>query len=127
MFYFEEITNALLEKYNHPERVDCRTLKDQRAEALMEGDHFKAQILDREPEKHLGPAAALQEKNPEVEAVKLQRKMRQNKQDLLYEIEMTKQDINERYSKDFVQAASIMAQNLLHLSRAWYKASARAL
>ena len=54
-----EITqNRFLEKYGHEVRVDCRSLKAQRDEALIKGDYEKAAKLDRVPEQHLGPKLA---------------------------------------------------------------------
>lgn len=51
----EQETNAALEAAGVESRVDCRSLKDQRAAALAAGERDKAQELDREPTIHLGP------------------------------------------------------------------------
>lgn len=52
-----ELSNEALEKSGSSERVDHRSLRDQREEALTLGDDVRAQVLDREPTKHLGPVA----------------------------------------------------------------------
>lgn len=45
-----EIQNEILEKYGHPERVDHRSLKARREEALAKGNTVLAELLDRLPE-----------------------------------------------------------------------------
>jgi hypothetical protein len=52
---FADIQNKYLKKYNHEARVDHRTLKAQREEAIERGDTAKALQLDRPPERKLGP------------------------------------------------------------------------
>jgi len=49
--------NVFLERTHVRDRVDHRSLKAQRAEALEQGRHGRARILDREPEIHIGPQA----------------------------------------------------------------------
>lgn len=51
----EQETNAALEAAGVESRVDCRSLKDQRAAALEMGNHQLAQELDRAPQTHEGP------------------------------------------------------------------------
>lgn len=46
---YEEIENSYYEKNGFDIRVSCKSLKDQREEALLEGDQLKAEMLDREP------------------------------------------------------------------------------
>ena len=46
---FAEIQNEILEKYGHPERVDHRSLKARREEALANGNTILAALLDRLP------------------------------------------------------------------------------
>ena len=48
--------NRALERAGSPERIDHRTLAEQRADALRRGDAESARELDREPEVHLGAA-----------------------------------------------------------------------
>nr|WP_176704736.1 MobA/MobL family protein [Pseudomonas sp.]QBM91763.1 mobilization protein A [Pseudomonas sp.] len=51
----EQETNAALEAAGVESRVDCRSLKDQRAAALEMGNLELAQELDRAPQTHEGP------------------------------------------------------------------------
>ena len=55
---WERDANRVLERCGSVERIDCRTLKAQRSEALECGDPEAAERLDREPTIHLGKAAA---------------------------------------------------------------------
>ncbi|MGE0700765.1 MAG: MobQ family relaxase [Hyphomicrobiaceae bacterium] len=48
--------------HGRAERVDHRSLADQRAEALEQRDFVRAKALDREPETHVGPEAMAQVK-----------------------------------------------------------------
>lgn len=50
--------NRALERAGSAERIDHRTLKAQREDALDRGDHAAAAELDREPTIHVGKAAA---------------------------------------------------------------------
>jgi hypothetical protein len=52
---FADIQNKYLAKYNQTVRVDHRSLKEQREEALAVGDTAKAIELNRPPERKLGP------------------------------------------------------------------------
>lgn len=54
---WEVAVNTALAKHGFDERVDCRTLKEQQAEAVAAGDMKKAAKLDRAPTSHLGAAA----------------------------------------------------------------------
>lgn len=51
----EEQTNTALEAAGLEQRVDSRSLKDQKQAALEAGDLAKAAELDRQPTVHLGP------------------------------------------------------------------------
>ncbi|MCQ2032241.1 MobQ family relaxase [Stutzerimonas zhaodongensis] len=51
----EQETNAALEAAGVESRVDCRSLRDQRAAALEMGNLELAQELDRAPQTHEGP------------------------------------------------------------------------
>lgn len=64
---WNEEQNRALAQFNHRDRVDHRSLKDQRAEALAAGDTARAVVLDRLPEIHIGRramAAARNERRP---------------------------------------------------------------
>lgn len=52
-----EQQNAALARKGARERVDHRSLKARRAEAMKRGDAATARTLDREPELHVGPRA----------------------------------------------------------------------
>lgn len=54
---WELAVNAALKKAGSDARIDCRTLVDQRVEALENGNIKLAAELDREPTRHLGPKA----------------------------------------------------------------------
>lgn len=71
---FAMIQNDILAKYNIPVRVDHRSLKARREEALANGDVFMAELLKRVPEKAVGPLALLEKGNKNVAA---QKKLRQ--------------------------------------------------
>lgn len=71
---FARIQNDCLEKYGIPTRVDHRSLKARRMEALAKGDTFMAQLLDRVTEEAVGPLALLEKNN---KAVAAQRKIRE--------------------------------------------------
>lgn len=63
-----ELQNHALELAGQVERVDHRSLEEQREEALSLGDNLKAEELDREPELKLGPAANAIERREQREA-----------------------------------------------------------
>ena len=54
---WELAANRALERAHRPERIDHRSLVDQREAALERGDYALANELDRPAEKHLGRAA----------------------------------------------------------------------
>lgn len=45
---WEVEANLVLEKYGFEERIDCRSLKDRKEEAIKNGDFISAELLDRE-------------------------------------------------------------------------------
>jgi len=57
-----QMQNRVLERAGQEERVDHRSLEDQRAAALERGDDLAAVVLDRDPEIKLGPAANMMER-----------------------------------------------------------------
>lgn len=63
-----EAQNAALERAGCTDRVDHRSLEDQRQAALDAGDIAQAQALDRPPEPVLGIAASAQEKRAKIMA-----------------------------------------------------------
>lgn len=67
---FAMIQNDVLAKYNIPIRVDHRSLKVRRKEALASGNTFMAEILNRVPESVVGPLALLEVDNQKVKTQK---------------------------------------------------------
>lgn len=63
-----EAQNAALERAGCADRVDHRSLEDQRQAALDVGDTARADALDRPPEPVLGVAASAQEKRARIAA-----------------------------------------------------------
>lgn len=92
---YAEIVNETLEKYGFTDRIDHRSLKAQRQEAIMNGDTFLAKLLDRIPEKHINPIVFEQESNPKVESLKLYRAKKQELQNLLFEADQAEKSQRE--------------------------------
>ena len=110
---FARIQNDVLEKHGFSVRVDHRSLKAQRQEALQNGDTYLAQLLDRVPEKYIGLIAPLEGKNPQVEQVKKYRMARKEHQDILYAADMLKKEIEELNLKDETQKTTLAAKSLM--------------
>lgn len=60
------MVNEVLAQAGVETRIDHRSLKAQRAEALVAGDHAKAEALDREPTLHVGVTATAIERKGRV-------------------------------------------------------------
>ena len=52
---WEQMARRALEQAGRDDRIDGRSLVEQRAEAHRDGDHARAAELNREPNVHLGP------------------------------------------------------------------------
>lgn len=63
---WQDHANRALERAQSPERIDHRSLADQREAALGRGDHDQAQALDREPQTKIGWAAQRMEQQGAV-------------------------------------------------------------
>ena len=50
-----QLANRALEQAGREERIDGRSLVEQRGEALRDGDQARAAELDRQPDVHMGP------------------------------------------------------------------------
>ncbi|MEN6384191.1 MAG: MobA/MobL family protein, partial [Phycisphaerales bacterium] len=85
---FALVQNAVLEKYGHSIRVDHRSLKAQREEALQRGDRKLAELLDRLPEKHLGPEVAAQKNHKAVIDLQKYRALKAEHRQLLFAADM---------------------------------------
>lgn len=80
---FALIQNKILDKYGFDVTVDHRSLPAQREEAEANGDHFLAQILNRAPERSIGPQSASQLNHPKVIELKQYRQLKREHQQLL--------------------------------------------
>lgn len=96
---YADITNAALEKYGCPDRVDHRSIKAMKKEAEMNGDTYLAKILTRIPERSLGPTAALIADSPDVNSLKRYRRTEQNRQNIVFEEDILQREIKEIQSK----------------------------
>ena len=110
---FARIQNDVLERHGFSVRVDHRSLKAQRQEALQNGDTYLARLLDRVPEKYIGLIAPLEEKNSQVEQVKKYRMARKEHQDILYAADMLEKEIEELALKDKTQKTTLAAKSLM--------------
>lgn len=95
-----------MEKYGYIDRVDYRSLKAQRKEALINGDTFLASLLDRIPEEHINPVLLLQEDNPDVENLKKYRAYKKEYQDLLYKTDLLQYQIKEAEHAEIANSTS---------------------
>ena len=67
---YARIQNKALEKNGVNLRVDHRTIKAQQEEALSSGNYLLADLLNKVPEKYLGPVDPLNEDNQRVQLLK---------------------------------------------------------
>lgn len=96
---FAKIQNEVLEKYDIPDRVDHRSLKVQREEALSIGNLRLAELLDRIPEEHIGPDHALKPNSKKVAELQKYRSYKAEYQQLLYAADLMENSISEDISK----------------------------
>lgn len=68
------IQNEVLKKYGYDIKVDHRSIKARREEALAQGNMFLAEILNRVPESAIGPNALLDEHSEKYQKQKAIRK-----------------------------------------------------
>ena len=92
---FAKIQNETLEKYGFDVRVDHRTLKAQREDALASGNLHLAKLLDRLPEPALSLADIMKENNPKVVQLMEYRKLRAERINKLNQKELAQQSIND--------------------------------
>lgn len=74
---FGNIQNNILAKYGYNIQVDHRTLEAQRKDALNRGDVKLAELLNRMPEKSVGPIAAKDPQNKKVIHLAMHRKLKE--------------------------------------------------
>jgi len=111
---FAEVTNDILEKYGKPDRVDHRSIKAMRDEALMNGDKFLANLLDRIPERTLGPIESMKTESPAYKALKEYRQQKREYQDKLFSTELLRKEINEMELKKESEELRNLANELLN-------------
>ncbi|WP_312203475.1 MobA/MobL family protein [Anaerospora hongkongensis] len=110
---FAMIQNATLEKYNHAVRVDHRSLPAQREAALQRGDFKMAELLDRLPEKHLGPKIAAQKNHKDVIALQQYRAFKAEHRQLLFAADMLESAIEKAEISEQINAAQEQTANLV--------------
>lgn len=76
---YADIQNNLLEKYGYNVRIDHRSLEERRKAALASGNFLLAEMLDRIPEKKVGPTPVIEETNPIFSQQRRLRKINQQK------------------------------------------------
>ncbi len=106
-----QIQNDVLEKNGFSIRVDHRTLKAQKEEAVRKGDTFLARLLDRIPEEYVGLISC--QDTEKIERLKKFRSLRQRHFDLLSKIDAMTKQADELDIKDSVQKSSINAKKML--------------
>ena len=84
---YADITNKVLAENGFMERIDHRSIKDIRKEALIDGDEVLAKIMDRMPEAYIGLLEAKKENSSLINIVKSKRKINRKKKQLLLAIE----------------------------------------
>ena len=97
---FAQIQNDILAKYDIPDRVDYRSIEAQKKEALARGDVLLAKLLDRMPEKHVGPKTVFSNRSEEIEKIKEYRAYKTEYRDLLYAAEIMEKAITKKTSDD---------------------------
>lgn len=110
---FAEVTNDILEKYGKPDRVDHRSIKAMRDEAIMNGDEFMAKLLDRVPEKTLGPIGSMMTESPAYKSLKQYRQQKRDYQDKLFQTETLRKEINELEIKKEAEELRSLAETLI--------------
>lgn len=112
---YAEITNAVLEKYGCPDRVDHRSLKEMKKEAEAAGDTYLARILDRTPERSLGPIAVLEADSEDVKAIRRERKLRGTYHEKLFRLLFAETELAEMELRKEAQQASDAAVAVMDL------------
>lgn len=92
---WEDIVNATFRKYGMDEQISTKTLEAQREEALKQKDYLKAEILNRAPEKKLGPDVCANPNDPLVINIKQARTTNKKRIALLEAAHEMKQLMND--------------------------------
>jgi hypothetical protein len=117
-----ERQNGALQRQGLSQRVDHRSLADQRSKALERGDRVAAATLQRTPEIHVGPKArkASRQQAPKSKVRLVGRKMKQGKRSLRYiEIDRgSRREWNMRALKNNAEAfGKVVARTEARLTR----------
>lgn len=109
---FAKIQNQVLEEKGFSVRVDHRSLKAQRDDAIKNGDKFLAELLNRVPEKNL-PPIPLDDESPSVKELKKQREERGKRADFLFNDLLLSQKSEREKIKKFTASFSLDSINFL--------------
>ena len=109
---FADITNSVLEKYGRPDRVDHRSIKAMREEALLEGDTYLASVLDRIPERHLNLVDAMDDSSEDLNLLKRYRTYKKGMQTKLFQVFMLKSQIDDMELKELAKKAQKAADEI---------------
>ena len=105
---FAKIQNQVLEEKGFSVRVDHRSLKNQRDDALRNGDLFLAKLFDRVPEKNL-PPIPLDDESPSVKELKKQREERGKRVEFLFaDLLLSEKTQSEKIKKSTPLSLSIL-------------------
>mgnify|MGYP003571385484 CR=1 FL=1 len=110
---FAKIQNDILAEKGFSIRVDHRSLKAQRDDAIRNGDLFLAKLFDRVPEKNL-PPLPLDDDNPSVLQLKKQREERRNQADLLFTDLLLSEKTQREKIKKFTDNFTLASINFLY-------------
>ncbi len=100
---YANIQNEALARNGINLRVDHRTLKAQREEALANGNYLLADLLDRKPEKSVGPVELLKGNSAIVEEQKKLRSNKREREKMLYTRYMLKDTIDKTSTMEITQ------------------------
>lgn len=112
---FAKIQNEILAEKKFSVRVDHRTLKAQREDAINNGDTFLAKLLDREPEKCLSPLP-LDNENPRVQELKKNRKERHERAEKFFADYLVTQKTESEKTKKFTSYFVLDSKNFFNSS-----------
>lgn len=110
---FAHIQNEALKRNGFSITVDHRSLKEQQAQALAEGDAFLANLLARVPEEFIGVVNSIQTNNEKVKALLARRATVKEYRETLYAAEKLKREISDLKLKDKTSNALINADEFL--------------
>ena len=110
---FAKIQNEVLAKNGFSIRVDHRSLKAQKVEAVKNDDYALSKILDRNPESYIGIQAARSD-NPKLRQLKILRKLKNNDCKNILQAEFDSFQTAEESIIFRIRNAVATAQNLMN-------------